>query len=228
MRTATSTAESRWRGRAVSLAFLVAVALGATACGGTDSTSDKDAFQSGRLDQSASNPGGDGDGSSQSGANSGDNADGSGGSGSDQGNDRDDSGGAAGFPGGEGNGAEAVGAPINIPSIVQDQGRPLAQVEAEITESVLEQCGGELCITLTVQESDPDFQTCQFVRTEPPQDTDVERGSTVVIVAGTQACEDEQPAAEGDSASDATSPTPEEGTTTDDGQEQETDELGTP
>jgi hypothetical protein len=226
VRTATSTTESRWRGRATILAFLVAVALGATACGGSDSTSDKDAFQSGGLDQSASNPGG--DGSSQSGADSGDTADGSGGGGSDQGNDGDDSGEAAGFPGGEENGAEGVGAPINIPSIVQDQGRPLAQVEAEITESVLEQCGGELCITLTVQESDPDFQTCQFVRTEPSQGNDVDRGSTVVIVAGAQACEDEQPAGEGDSASNATSQTPEEGTTTDDGQEQETDELGTP
>lgn len=94
--------------------------------------------------------------------------------------------------GGGGNGG-GQGAPINIPSIVQDQGRPLETVHAEIEASVREQCGGELCIDLQVVEQDPGFEVCQFVRTDPAQGSSVERGATVLIVAGTEACEDPAP-----------------------------------
>jgi hypothetical protein len=100
--------------------------------------------------------------------------------------------GAPGAPGDKGNGATAAGAPIRIPSIVQDQGRPLDEVRAEIEQGIADQCKGEKpCPTLEETASDPGFTKCQFVRTEPPQGTEVPRDSTVVIVAGSQPCETE-------------------------------------
>jgi hypothetical protein len=113
-----------------------------------------------------------------------------------------------------------VGAPIKIPSIQEDQGRPLAEVKAEIEESVIEQCGGGMCITLIVEESNPDFLTCRFVHTRPTQGTEVERGSTVVIVAGMLPCGDEP-------TPDGEDPTSEDGLPTDGGEVPETDEPGT-
>jgi hypothetical protein len=112
-------------------------------------------------------------------------------------------------------GGGAVGAPINIPSIVQDQGRPLVEVQSEIEKSVREQCGdGELCVELQLVETEPNFDACQFVRTEPPQGTTVERGSTVLIVAGTQDCDET-----GDPSGDTTEDdgTTDEGGTSDEG-----------
>lgn len=99
-------------------------------------------------------------------------------------------GGNGGSNGGGGGNGGGQGAPINIPSIVQDQGRPLSEVHAEIEASVREQCGGELCIDLQVVEEDPNFGVCQFVRTDPAQGSSVERGASVLIVAGTQPCDD--------------------------------------
>jgi hypothetical protein len=86
-------------------------------------------------------------------------------------------------------GGQAPGAPILIPARVNDQGRPLDEVTAEITGAVQEECGGTLCITLRTEHRDLEgFSECQFVATEPPQRTSVPRGSTVVIVAGTAPC----------------------------------------
>ena len=49
-----------------------------------------------------------------------------------------------------------------------------------------------MCITLVVQESHPSFETCEFVETVPRQETVVERGTVVTIVAGTLPCEESQ------------------------------------
>ncbi|NGN94870.1 hypothetical protein G5C66_19275 [Nocardioides sp. KC13] len=76
---------------------------------------------------------------------------------------------------------------------MQDQGRPLNEVHAEIEASVREQCGGELCIDIRVVEADPNFGVCQFVRTDPEQGSSVERGASVLILAGTQPCDDPSP-----------------------------------
>ncbi len=97
--------------------------------------------------------------------------------------------------GGDGNGG--LGAPIMIPSIVQDQGRPLDEVAREIDSGIREQCGNDdLCVTLVVEQHDePCCTACQFVRTEPPQGSEVERGTTVVIVSGSSPCPTE-PASE--------------------------------
>ena len=106
--------------------------------------------------------------------------------------DDDNGNGAPGIPGGDSD-DEAAGAPINIPSFQQDQGRPLEEVLAEIESGVRDQCDGELCLELRVERSDSNFTECRFVRTDPLQGSEVERGTTVVVIAGTLPCEDEQP-----------------------------------
>ena len=87
-------------------------------------------------------------------------------------------------------GRGAVGAPVRIPREIADQGRALVEVWAELEEGLREQCGGELCVDLVLEESDSTFFTCQFVETRPRQQSEVERGSTVVVVAGSTPCED--------------------------------------
>jgi hypothetical protein len=96
--------------------------------------------------------------------------------------------GAPGLPGDRRDGAEAVGAPIKIPSFLDDEGRPLNEVKAELEAALKDECGGELCVTLRVEFSDANHTRCEFARTEPAQDTEVPRKSTVVIVAGSQLC----------------------------------------
>lgn len=90
---------------------------------------------------------------------------------------------------GDGGDGEAPGAPIEIPSFQQDQGRPIDEVLAEMEGTVREQCGGELCIELRVEMSDDSFGACQFAGTVPPEGSQVERGGTVVVIAGTQPCD---------------------------------------
>lgn len=96
-----------------------------------------------------------------------------------------------GSPVNEGDGQQALGAPIVIPTFQRDQGRPLDEVLAELDSAIRRRCGGgELCVTLQVEPRDDGFTSCQFVRTEPAQETEVDRGTTVVIVAGTNPCEE--------------------------------------
>jgi hypothetical protein len=84
---------------------------------------------------------------------------------------------------------EAAGAPIKIPRFLEDEGRPLDEVRAELESAIRELCGGgELCLTLRLEPRVTDLDSCTFVRTEPAQETEVPRGSTVVIVTGTQPC----------------------------------------
>jgi hypothetical protein len=91
---------------------------------------------------------------------------------------------------GGGGGGGAPGAPIDIPSFQQDQGRPLDDVLADIEGTVREQCGGDLCIEIAVEMSDDNFTECQFVATDPPQGSQIERGGTLRVIAGTQPCDD--------------------------------------
>ena len=91
----------------------------------------------------------------------------------------------------DGDGGGVPGAPIDIPSFQQDQGRPLDDVLADIEATVREQCDGELCIEIRVEMSDEGFDECQFVETVPPQGSSVERGGTLVVIAGTQPCDGE-------------------------------------
>jgi hypothetical protein len=115
---------------------------------------------------------------------------------------------AQGAPLNEGGGGEALGSPITIPAIVQDQGRPLDTVRAEIEAGIREQCGdGELCVTLVVEEGDETCCTkCEFVRTEPPQQSEVERGTTVVVVSGSLPCSDATDGSEPPDESEAPQP----------------------
>jgi hypothetical protein len=83
---------------------------------------------------------------------------------------------------------KAAGAPIRIPARVNDEGRDLDVVLSEMRRDIKRQCGGDLCITLRVQYSEPDRKRCSFQRTEPPQRTMVPRGSTVAVIAGTDSC----------------------------------------
>jgi hypothetical protein len=103
---------------------------------------------------------------------------------------REDEGGRGlpGAPDGGDNDKKAPGAPIDIPEITISQGRPLAEVRAELEKQLRERCGGSLCVKLTVESRDDGFMTCQFVTTDPPPKTRVPRDSVVVIVTGTKPC----------------------------------------
>jgi hypothetical protein len=136
-----------------------------------------------------------------------------------------DDGGGAGIPVAEEAETEAPGAPIDIPSFQQDQGRPLADVLADIEGAVRDQCGGELCIEIVVEYTDEDRDECTFSATDPPQGGEIERGGTLVVIAGTQPCEDE---GEGDGA-DGSDVDPDDGGSgdgTDDGGEAPDDGSG--
>src|SRR5262245_39149011 len=108
----------------------------------------------------------------------------------------DDGGGAD--DGGEGNtggggesGGGVPGAPIDIPSFQQDQGRPLDDVLADIEATVRDQCGGELCIEISVEKSDDSCTQCEVGATDPPQGSQIERGGSLLVIAGSEPCEDE-------------------------------------
>ncbi|MPZ65543.1 MAG: hypothetical protein GEU83_08500 [Pseudonocardiaceae bacterium] len=97
----------------------------------------------------------------------------------------------------------AVGSPIRVPAITAAQGQPLDEVLGRIKAHITDQCGGELCVTLRVEERDvSDFTSCQFVTTDPAPRTWVDQGTTVVIVAGAQPCDgpddDSEPSGEVD------------------------------
>ncbi len=104
--------------------------------------------------------------------------------------DRERGDGIPGAPLNRGSDARAIGAPIRIPAEVMDQGRPLGEMQEIIEGGIREQCGGELCVRLRVEARDDSFKSCEFVETVPRQGTEVARGSTVVIVSGTQPCTD--------------------------------------
>jgi hypothetical protein len=171
----------------INAALLCSFAVGA--CGGSDETQSQ-----GKADESREDiVDDDGDGGSGKGEGSSDDDDGT--PTQDQADESDEDGngtnGGPGIPGG-GSDDEAPGAPIKIPSIVDDFGRPLNQVLAEIESGIRDQCDGELCVELRVEMSEPTLDKCQFVGTEPPQGSFVERDTTVVVVAGTLPCPGEE------------------------------------
>jgi hypothetical protein len=97
--------------------------------------------------------------------------------------------GAAGAPGDRSGNAQAVGAPIRIPSFLHDQGRPLAEVRSEIVSGIERQCGGVVCLKLRDEAREGSgYDSCTFWKTEPPQESTVRRGTTVVVVSGTGPC----------------------------------------
>jgi hypothetical protein len=101
-----------------------------------------------------------------------------------------------------GKGGGAKGAPIRIPAQQNDQGKPLTEEIAFIRESVLERCGGTECVHWrVVHRSEGTFDKCHFVRTEPAQNTPVKRGSTFLVVAGAEPCDDSD-SGSGDSGTD--------------------------
>ena len=95
---------------------------------------------------------------------------------------------------------EAPGAPIRIPARVDDQGRELDVVLGEMRSGIREQCGGELCLNLTVAYTSSNTDRCTFWETSPPQRSMVPRGSTVTVIAGSEACPTpaDTPSEEGD------------------------------
>ena len=84
---------------------------------------------------------------------------------------------------------KALGAPIKIPARLNDQGKPLDQMLSSIRNGIRQQCGGTLCVHVRVEYSEEGYRRCEFQRTRPPQGSTVRRGSTVVVVAGTEACD---------------------------------------
>lgn len=96
-------------------------------------------------------------------------------------------------PDGDAEEGEALGAPIDVPAEVRDQGRPLADMRAIIEDGIRAQCGGGLCVELVVEHSAEDRDQCTFIETRPPQRSSVARGSTVVIVAGSLPCPTQPP-----------------------------------
>ncbi len=115
------------------------------------------------------------------------------------GNDRSDAEGGRGAPIDNGNGGEAPGAPIDIPAITIAEGQPANVVRAQLEEKLRDACGGEVCLEIEVAETDENHETCQYSgNTDPPDGTEVERGSTVTLVMGSKLCTD----ANGDGVSD--------------------------
>jgi hypothetical protein len=97
--------------------------------------------------------------------------------------------GAVGAPGERSGSAQAKGAPIRIPSFLDDQGRPLAEVRSELVSDITRQCGGVLCLNLRDEAREGSgYDSCSFWKTDPDQDSTVRRGTTVVIVSGTGPC----------------------------------------
>lgn len=102
--------------------------------------------------------------------------------------------------GGDDNGnGGAPGAPIDIPAITIAEGQPEDLVRAQLEEKLRKACGGEVCLDIEVAQTDENHETCQYSgATDPPAETEVERGSTVTLVMGSRPCTD----ANGDGVSD--------------------------
>jgi hypothetical protein len=92
-----------------------------------------------------------------------------------------DEGGGRGGPG-------AVVSPLRIP-VIQQKGASIGAVRDSIKAKFVEACGGELCVDLSEANARGGAVTdkCTFSRTDPPEDTEVKRGSTVTLILR---CED--------------------------------------
>jgi hypothetical protein len=109
----------------------------------------------------------------------------------------------------EDGGPEAVVSPLRIPSITQE-GAPIGDVRGSIADDIAAACGGELCVDLAEAAESGATVTddCTFSRTDPPEGTEVDRGSTVTLVVS---CEETET---GETEEDETATTGPPGATT--------------
>lgn len=95
-----------------------------------------------------------------------------------------------GAPLGQPDDAEAPGAPITVPTIAFAKPPSLDEAREAIEQRIREQCGGELCVDVVVEQRDLQGVTaCDFAGLEPEPGTRVQRDSTIVIVSGAQPCD---------------------------------------
>lgn len=101
------------------------------------------------------------------------------------------SGGVPGAPINQQDDAEAIGAPIRVPTIAFAGQASPGEVREVIERRIREQCGGELCVQVVVEQRDlAGVTACDFAGIEPEPGTWVERGTTIVIVSGTDPCDE--------------------------------------
>jgi hypothetical protein len=92
--------------------------------------------------------------------------------------------------GGGGGGGRVPGAPIDIPPITEEE---LDAALASIETTVLDQCGGQPCITIVVEKTDDAADECTFIRTDPrqgPSGVQIERGGTLRVITESRPCVD--------------------------------------
>jgi hypothetical protein len=83
----------------------------------------------------------------------------------------------------------SFGGPIRLPlGGVHHNEMTLADATALVKGAVMKQCGGKACVTVRIEYTAPLADRCGFVGTEPALGSEVPRGSTVVIISGTQPC----------------------------------------
>lgn len=99
--------------------------------------------------------------------------------------------------------ATGTAGPITVPTIDEPDLTP-QQAQTMIEKDVTQQCGGEMCVKLTIESSDDEAETCQFVDTDPEAGEEVPRGGEITIISGTQPCSTPTP---GGSASPGATPT---------------------
>jgi hypothetical protein len=118
--------------------------------------------------------------------------------------------GAPGSPGGQGNGAQAIGAPIKMPAFTQIGGQPVDQVRPQIEDAIRAACTPrhDLCVTTVVKPREgADAHAC-FAGTDPPTKeagTELARDTLLTIYSAPGGCGVPDPSADPQST-DGTEP----------------------
>lgn len=110
--------------------------------------------------------------------------------------------------GGGGGGGGAPGAPLKIPHIGL-YGLYIDAPRRMIEEDLRRQCGGELCVTVRVEQRVPGHEICEYQGTDPPIGSEIARGSTVVILTGQDSPCTLEPDTESPEVTTTPTPTPE-------------------
>jgi hypothetical protein len=107
------------------------------------------------------------------------------------------SGNGGGDKGGGNGGGPAPGSPLHMPARTQDQGAELDEKLAYIKEQLTAECGGHLCVDITVEYSH-DGRRCEYYGSRPEPDSvfRYRRNMTVTIIAGSDPCEEVSESAE--------------------------------
>jgi hypothetical protein len=118
--------------------------------------------------------------------------------------------GAPGAPKPGGGGGPAPGSPMHMPARTEDQGSDLDEKLAYIKHQLTAECGGHLCVKITVEYSH-DGKRCKYYDSRPAPDAvfRYRKNMTVTIIAGSEPCEEEsvEPSeSESPSASSSESP----------------------